>query len=57
MGHAITDITHANYYRAGDPISTLRKFVDLIDIDISAIRRPFGSAVQTTGARGLRVVS
>jgi len=57
MGHAITDITHANYYRAGDPISTLRKFVDLIDIDISAIRRPFGSAAQTTGARGLRVVS
>src|SRR5690625_4502410 len=57
MGHEITDITHANYYRAGDPMPTLKEFVDRIDIECAGIRRPFPDLRPADGAPGLRLVS
>ncbi len=41
MGHENTDITHKHYFRVGDPLPALKEFVDRIDIDCSAVRRPF----------------
>jgi hypothetical protein len=57
MGHEISDITHANYFRAGDPIAVLKECVDRIDIDCSRIRLPFPDVRPAEGPPVLRVVA
>lgn len=46
MGHGAKNITHAHYYRAGDPMPLLKEFVDRIDIDASGVMQPFAADEQ-----------
>lgn len=55
MGHEQTDVTHANYYRAGETISSLKEYVDRNDIDHTGVLSPFGRAVLPAKAK-LRIV-
>ena len=43
MGHEQTDVTHANYFRAGETMKDLKEYVDRIDIDHKGIAPPFGA--------------
>lgn len=43
MGHEQTDVTHANYFRAGETMDALKEYVDRIDIDHKGITPPFGA--------------
>jgi integrase len=43
MGHEQTDVTHANYFRAGETMDALKEYVDRIDIDHKGVNPPFGS--------------
>lgn len=43
MGHEQTDVTHANYFRAGETMRGLKEYVDRIDIDHKGITPPFGT--------------
>jgi len=43
MGHEQTDVTHKNYFRAGETMTDLKEYVDRIDIDHKGIRPPFGA--------------
>lgn len=54
MGHEQTDVTHANYFRAGETMPDLKDYVDRIEINYSGIIPPLGWA--DTYKRGLRVV-
>lgn len=44
MGHEQDNVTDKHYFRAGQPIETLKEMIDRIDVDHSAIRHPFGVA-------------
>lgn len=55
MGHEQTDVTHANYFRAGETPEALKEFVDRIDIDYRGILPPFGRA-KPEGRPSLRLV-
>lgn len=54
MGHDQTDVTHKNYFRAGETMPSLKEYVDRIEINYSGILPPFGWA--DTYKRGLRIV-
>ena len=54
MGHEQTDVTHANYFRAGETMTDLKDYIDRIEINYSGILPPFGWS--DTYKRGLRVV-
>jgi hypothetical protein len=54
MGHEQTDITHKNYFRAGETMPSLKEYVDRIDIKYTGILPPFGWADSYQG--GLRIV-
>lgn len=54
MGHDQTDVTHKNYFRAGETMPSLKEYVDRIEIKYSGILPPFGWA--DTYQRGLRIV-
>lgn len=54
MGHEQTDVTHRNYFRAGETMPSLKEYVDRIDINYSGILPPFGWP--DTYKRGLRVI-
>ena len=56
MGHEQTDITHANYFRAGERMEDLKEYIDRIDVDHSGIRHPFG-VPDAKNSVALRVVS
>lgn len=43
MGHEQTDVTHKNYFRAGETMDALKEYVDRIDIDHKGITPPFGA--------------
>lgn len=43
MGHEQTDVTHRNYFRAGETIEDMKEYVDRIDIDYRGITPPFGA--------------
>lgn len=43
MGHEQTDVTHANYFRAGETVEDMKEYVDRIDIDHKGILPPFGA--------------
>jgi integrase len=43
MGHEQTDVTHKNYFRAGETIEDMKEYVDRIDIDHRGITPPFGA--------------
>jgi integrase len=43
MGHEQTDVTHANYFRAGETVEDMKEYVDRIDIDHKGIAPPFGA--------------
>jgi integrase len=55
MGHEQADVTHKNYYRAGETMQSLKEYVDRIKINYSGILPPFGRAA-TQKATALRVV-
>jgi hypothetical protein len=55
MGHEQTDVTHKNYFRAGETMPSLKEYVDRIDIKYTGIRPPLGWADTYKG--GLRVVA
>jgi len=55
MGHEQTDVTHKNYFRAGETMPSLKEYVDRIDIKYTGIRPPLGWAATYKG--GLRVVA
>jgi integrase len=42
MGHRLVDVTETHYDPEGSPIEKFRDAVNLIKLDISGIRRPFG---------------
>lgn len=54
MGHEQTDVTHKNYFRAGETMPSLKEYVDRIDINYSGVLPPLGWA--ETYKRGLRIV-
>lgn len=54
MGHEQTDVTHKNYFRAGETMPSLKEYVDRIDINYSGILPPLGWA--DSHKRGLRIV-
>ena len=55
MGHEQTDVTHANYFRAGETMMNLKGFVDRIDINYSGILPPFGY-VEPQSLKNLRII-
>lgn len=56
MGHEQTDVTHANYFRAGETMSSLKDYIDRNDIDHSGVGSPFKGVVLPAQAK-LRIVS
>ncbi|WP_210254089.1 site-specific integrase [Paracoccus sp. AK26] len=56
MGHEQTDVTHANYYRAGETMHDLEEYVNRIDIDYSGILPAFGE-IRKREMPALRIVS
>jgi integrase len=55
MGHDQTDVTHKNYFRAGERMSSLKDYIDRNDIDHSGVLSPFGRSIPLAQAK-LRVV-
>ena len=55
MGHEQTDVTHANYFRAGETMSSLKDYIDRNDIDHSGVLSPFRGVVLPAQAK-IRVV-
>lgn len=55
MGHEQTDVTHANYFRAGETMSSLKDYIDRNNIDHSGVLSPFRGAVLPAQAK-LRIV-
>ena len=51
MGHVIHDVNLINYGGDGHPLEHLRDVVELIDVDISMVRRPFGGSAGATVTR------
>lgn len=45
MGHEQTDVTHANYFRAGETIEALKEYIDRIDIAYESVSPPFGGSM------------
>lgn len=43
MGHEQTDVTHKNYFRAGETMTDMKEYVDRIDITHKGIAPPFGA--------------
>jgi integrase len=43
MGHVIRDVNLQNYGGDGHPLVQLRRAVDLIEVDVTMVRRPFGA--------------
>ncbi len=48
MGHVINDVNLINYGGDGHPLEHLRDVVNLIEIDVSMIRKPFEGSVQAS---------
>ncbi len=42
MGHVIRDVNLQNYGGDGHPLVRLRRAVDLIEVDVTMVRRPLG---------------
>lgn len=42
MGHEQTDVTHRNYFRAGERMEDPKEYIDRVDVDHIGIRHPFG---------------
>ncbi len=55
MGHDQTDVTHKNYFRAGERMSSLKDYIDRNDIDHSGVLSPFGRSVPLAHSK-LRIV-